>query len=183
MIAQARPAPGAAALAEAKAQLRVDGTGEDALIAGLLASAVGVCEAFVGQMLLVRPVSESVAASAAWTRLGRTPVRAVTAVASGGMPLPADAYAVDIDGDGDGWVRLAATGIRPPRLQVTYEAGLAADWAGAPDPLRQGVLRLTEHLYARRDESGDDGPPAAVAALWRPFRRMSLGAARYGAAR
>ena len=190
MIAEEQPAPAAAALAEAKAQLRVDGTGEDALIARLIAGAVGVCEAFVGQMLLSRGVEETLSASGAWTRLARTPVRAVTGVTSGGVALAPEVYAIDIDQNGDGWVRCggeaahAARGI-PARLQLTYQAGLATDWAGVPDPLRQGVLRLTGHLYAQRDEAMRDGgsPPAAVAALWRPFRRMPFGRALYGSAR
>jgi uncharacterized phiE125 gp8 family phage protein len=58
--------------------------------------------------------------------------------------------------------------------RVAVEAGLAEDWNGVPEPLRQGIVRLTAHLYAHRDAAGDAGPPAAVAALWRPWRRMRL---------
>ncbi len=43
-----------------------------------------------------------------------------------------------------------------------------------PAPLRQGVVRLAGHLHAHRDETDAAGPPAAVTALWRPFRRMRL---------
>lgn len=189
---------GLAVLAEAKAFARVDGGADDAVIGGMVAAACGVCEAFVGQMLIVREVSERVPARGAWTRLARTPVRSVTTVvevaADGGeAALPLQAYAIDIDGNGDGWVRavgsgggtyralaLATSGFGGTRLRVTYHAGIASNWAGVPDALRQGVLRLAAHLYARQNAdgyAGGDGlesPPAAVAALWRPYRRMRL---------
>lgn len=186
---------GPAALAEAKAYARIDGSADDAVLAGMIAAACGVCEAFVGQLLIARAVSERVPARGAWTRLARTPVRSVemvVEVAADGREaaLPAEAYAIDIDVDGDGWVRAVGGGGRTyravahegfsgeilgrARLRVSYRAGIAGDWAGVPDPLRQGVLRLVAHLYARRDAEGSDAPPAAVAALWRPYRRMRL---------
>lgn len=56
-------------------------------------------------------------------------------------------------------------------LEVHLTAGLADDWASLPDALRQGIVRLTAHLFAERD-MGE--PPAIVAALWRPYRRMRL---------
>jgi hypothetical protein len=43
-----------------------------------------------------------------------------------------------------------------------------------PEPLRQGIVRLAAHLYAARGEV-EAVPPAAVAALWRPWRRVRLG--------
>jgi len=57
---------------------------------------------------------------------------------------------------------------------VTVEAGLAADWPSLPAPLRQGVAMLAAYLFDSRDGAG--APPAAVTALWRPFRRMRLDA-------
>jgi hypothetical protein len=35
------------------------------------------------------------------------------------------------------------------------------------------VLRLVAHLFTSRDGPGGD-PPAAVTALWRPYRRLRL---------
>jgi uncharacterized phiE125 gp8 family phage protein len=61
------------------------------------------------------------------------------------------------------------------RVAVRFTAGLAADWSGLPDGLRQGVLRLAAAQYRERETDGPPpGPPAAVAALWRPWRRMRL---------
>ena len=52
-------------------------------------------------------------------------------------------------------------------------AGMASDGNGVPEPLRQGIVRLTAYLFNARDGSGGE-PPAAVTALWRPYRRMRL---------
>jgi uncharacterized phiE125 gp8 family phage protein len=51
---------------------------------------------------------------------------------------------------------------------------MAPDWTGLPEALRQGVVRLAAHFYTHRTAAEDEGPPAAVTALWRPWRRMRL---------
>lgn len=160
-------APLAVSLGEAKAYLRIDGAEEDALLAGLVRTAAALCEAFTGQVLIAEARSETVAADGEWHRLAATPVRSFE-----GAFVGEDAAAFDslTDASGDGWVRIS--GGRAARVAV--EAGLAEDWNGVPEPLRQGIVRLTAHLYANRDAAGDAGPPAAVAALWRPWRRMRL---------
>ncbi len=189
MIETERFVAGAAAVAEARAFLRIDGAAEDVGIGALVESACGVCEGFVGQMLVARGVSETVEASGvlrpcsgqAWTRLRRTPVVSVTEVVElrdrvvvG--PVLAGDYALDIDGNGDGWVRSGGTWFASGHhLRVAYRAGMAANWSDVPAALRQGIVRLVAHLYADRDADG--APPAAVAALWRPYRRMPLGGA------
>lgn len=166
----------AQALSEAKAFLRRDGSGDDALIERSIASATGLCEAFIGQWLLTRAGIETVPATAVWTRLSATPVHVILGVdviGSDGaaVPLAEQEFAIDIDASGDGWVRL--TRQSPGRVQVRCEAGMAAAWDGLPEPLRQGIIRLAAHLYTERDGSGAE-PPAAVGALWRPWRRMRL---------
>jgi uncharacterized phiE125 gp8 family phage protein len=174
----------AEALAEAKTLMRAGDAGEDALIGAILQSAGTLCEQFTCQVLIARTVRQTLdegqghPRERGWRRLARTPVRAIgalealTADGSATVLAPAD-HAVDIDANGDGWVRSArATG----RLRVTYEAGLAADWAGVPAPLRHGILRLTAHLFTFRADAGAQAePPAAVTALWRPWRRLRLG--------
>ena len=52
---------------------------------------------------------------------------------------------------------------------------LADEWAQVPQAVRHGVIRLAAHLYRQRDTEGDSTtPPIAVAALWRPWRRLRL---------
>lgn len=175
MVIEEPVQPGAAALDAAKAFLRVETAEEDGLVAELVASAAGLCEAFTGQVLIRRGFQELLPRSGCWQRLGRSPVSAVTATeqaADGGAyaPLGAADHAIDIDAAGDGWVRAGGSG----RIRVSYEAGLAADWSSAPEALRQGIVRLAAHLYTHRAEAGGSTPPAAVVALWRPWRRMRL---------
>ena len=160
------------ALADAKAYLRVDGTGEDAAIAALVRAAAAACEAFGGVTLLTRSFEETVDANGAWVRLARTPVREIAGVVdAGGAALPTSAFSTDVDANGDGWVRLY---VRAARVRVRYRAGLAESWGDLPAPLTGGVVRLAAHLWAGREGAGDGPPPAAVTALWRPYRRMRL---------
>lgn len=163
-------------LEEAKAYLRLDGSGEDALLGRLIETATSLCEAFTGTVLVRRAFVETIAAERGWQRLVHGPVVAITnieAVSATGetAPLPADAYAIDIDATGTGWVRLTQAGAAA-RLRVTGRAGLAEDATGVPAPLAQGVVLLAAHLFDRRETPG--APPAAIAALWRPWRRMRL---------
>ena len=175
--------PGAAALAEAKAYLRVEGAEEDVMLTRLLGSVTELCERFVRQALLARGFSEVLPAGGAWARLGMTPVQVITGIEGlprdgGAFTLPTGAYAIDIDADGGGWVRVTQPG-DAARIRVNYQAGLAADWTALPEALRQGVARLVAHLFTHRDAMADAGPPAAVTALWRPWRRMTLGRDRH----
>jgi uncharacterized phiE125 gp8 family phage protein len=59
------------------------------------------------------------------------------------------------------------------RVQVSGSAGMADHENGVPEPIRQGVLRLVSHLFTSRDGEGGE-VPAAVTALWRPYRRMRI---------
>lgn len=165
-------------LAEVKAYLRIGTSEEDALLAGLARGAAGLCEAFTGRALLARAVTEMLPASTAWTRLGAAPVRAIESVASlapdgTATALPAEDHAIDIDAAGDGWVRLTRLD-GAKRIRVSYSAGMAADPNGIPEALRHGIVRLAAHLYTHRDARDGSGPPAAVTALWRPWRRLRI---------
>jgi uncharacterized phiE125 gp8 family phage protein len=167
----------AGAVAAVKDYLRIENDAEDALIARLVAVAVGHGERFIRRMLIVRTVCDVVRPTSSWTRLAGSPVSAITQVeglaADGSAAmLAAGSYAIDIDAGGDGWVRLTANG--PRRVRVTYTAGLAESWSALPEPIAQGVVRLAAHLFTHRDGADAGAPPAAVAALWRPWRRVSL---------
>jgi uncharacterized phiE125 gp8 family phage protein len=164
-------------MSEAQAYVRIETGEEEAVLAGLIRSASALCEAFLNQVVVARTFQVEVPASGAWERVPLSPVRSISSVAvidpSGvETAVPSSDYAVDIDSSGDGWVRFsnAAGG---SRLRVTGLAGIADTENEVPEPIRQGVLRLIAHLFTARDGSGGE-PPAAVTALWRPYRRMRL---------
>lgn len=169
----------ALAVAAVKAVLRAGTSDEDDLVAAFAESALGLAEQFLGCVTIARTMREALSAGPAgpaWHRLGAAPVRAITGVETpDGVALAADAYAIDIDAAGAGWVRLtrAATPLR--QVVAVFEAGLATGWADLPAGVRQGVVLLAAYLFDQRDAGG--APPAAITALWRPFRRMTLGAA------
>jgi uncharacterized phiE125 gp8 family phage protein len=164
-------------MSEAQAYVRIETGEEEALLAGLIRTASGICEAFMNQVVVARDFEVDLPASRSWARLPITPVRAMTTVAEVNVDgsvgaLPSSGFTIDVDYAGDGWVRLEQAAAAS-RIRVTGRAGMADDENGVPEPIRQGVLRLVAHLFTSRD--GTDGePPAAVTALWRPYRRMRL---------
>ena len=164
-------------ISEAQAYVRVETGEEEALLAGLIRTASGLCEAFLRQVVIARDFSVQVAAGSRWERLDVGPVISITsveAVDSSGIAtlLPSSSYAMDIDSSGDGWVRVTDAGGHA-RVRVSGTAGMAQGENDVPEPIRQGVLRLVAHLFTTRDGDGGE-PPAAVTALWRPYRRMRL---------
>ena len=96
------------AVVAVRAVLRLEGSAEAALLGRVCATAILVCEAFVGGAIVAR-----------------------------------------VAGD-----------------------GAAESWDAVPAPVAQGVAMLAAHLFDHRES--DALPPAAVAALWRPYRRMRL---------
>lgn len=159
----------AAAIGAIKARLRVVTTDEDALIAAFAETALGLCERVIGQATIARTMTQALNGCGGWQRLAARPVTAISLVSDrAGQPLAADTYAVDIDTNGLGWVRLPS-GVR---AQADFTAGLAADWPGLPAAIRDGAAMLAAHLFD--DRTGAAPVPAAVTALWRPFRAMRL---------
>ena len=164
-------------MSEAQAYVRIETGEEEAVLAGLIRTASALCESFLNRVVVARDFALELPTSSDWQRLELTPVLSISAVEaldSGGFatPLLTSGYAIDIDSSGDGWVRLSEpTDAR--WIRVSGTAGMAEDENGVPEPIRQGVLRLTAHLFTARDGSGGE-PPAAVTALWRPYRRMGL---------
>ncbi len=167
------PGPLAVSIGECKAFLRLDRDDEDAVLAGFVRTAMGLCEAFTGQWLIVRGGEQRISGGNAWQRLLARPVVAITGVGTAAGALPGDGYEADIDAAGAGWVRLTGTGDGP--ATVTFRAGLAPDWNGLPEPLRQGLIRLVAHMFTHRDAVDAGAAPSAVAALWRPYRHVRLG--------
>ena len=173
------PVPAPEALAELKQWLAVTGSREDAALERLVGAALELCESFTGQMPLEATCEETLPAAASWQGLATRPVQAIVAVF--GIPaegprfaLPADAYALELDADGGARVRVVRPGAAG-RIAVRFVAGLAPTWADLPDSLRHGIVRLAAHQHRVRDDgSAQPLPPAAVAALWRPWRRMRV---------
>jgi hypothetical protein len=58
------------------------------------------------------------------------------------------------------------------RVRVTLTAGIADGWDALPAAIREGAAMLAAYLYDARDAS--QPPPAAITALWRPYRRQAL---------
>lgn len=176
--------PGAApvSLSEARGWMRMGTTADDAVVAQLIRVATDLCEAFIGQWLIVRAGEEIAELRAGAARLSARPVAAVDGVTlilpdGGGEAVLGDAdYRVTIARDGTAHVAVHDTqGARTAR--IACRAGLAPNANGVPEAIRQGIVRMVQHLHEARD-AADAAPPAAVAALWRPWRRLTLGSGR-----
>lgn len=165
-------------IADVKNFVRLEHDSDDAAIDGFMRSAASLCEDFVGQMLIARPVTELLGVRSEWQKLKQLPVQAISEVAvisvdGTAATMAPDSYALDIDSDGYGWVRLENR-FEASRIRVTYVAGMGANWDDLPQTLRQGIVRLAGYLYTNRDGVDAGGPPSAVTALWRPHRRLRL---------
>lgn len=166
----------ARAVAAVKARLRVASNGEDALIAAFAETALGLAEQFTGRVLIARDLAAILPVIGGWQRLTAMPVQRIETIeglASDGTAtaLPLIDYAIDIDAQGQGWVRIGDAG-GASRVRVTLTAGAVASWDAVPAALREGVTMLAAYLYAAQDIS--QPPPAAITALWRPYRQMAL---------
>ena len=180
------PAVEPVSLTEARGYLRIDCGEDDAGLVSFLKAARELCEAFTGLVLIAtryvetRPFDAAQASGVPWStgrtlRLGKMPLRQImsaTLVSRDGTRRELGPHDFDIAEDARGQALLRMTFLPPAgaSLEVDYRAGMGADWNDVPEALRQGILRLTAHLYAHRDRADDIGPPLAVAALWRPFR-------------
>lgn len=167
----------AVTMGEAQAYVRIETGEEEAVLAGLIRTASALCESFINQVVIARAFTEDLPSSGSWERLILTPVTSITTVEvidemGIATPLPSTEYALDVDSSGDGWVRVTS-GAAAGRIRVTGTAGMAPSENEVPEPIRQGVLRLIAFLFTSRDGAGGE-PPAAVTALWRPYRRMRL---------
>lgn len=170
-----------AALAELKDWLGITTSADDAQLAALLRASLDLCEDFTGLMPLQQVCEELLPASADWQQLAARPVQAITQLT--GVPaegarfaLAVGSYEIELDADGAGLVRVINQGAAG-RITVLFLAGIAPNWTDLPEALRHGVLRLAAHQYRTREDLSANAatPPAAVAALWRPWRRLRLG--------
>ncbi|UNK80417.1 hypothetical protein MNQ96_04875 [Sphingopyxis granuli] len=105
MVESLLPGEVPVSLDEARGWLRMGATIDDAVVAGLVRAAASICEAFVGQWLIVRAGEECLALRGGTLRLAARPVVAVDAVTllrpdGAETVLGADRYRVTIARDG-----------------------------------------------------------------------------------
>lgn len=169
-------------LQDMKDWLRIaGGDEEDGLLAGLIAAAVSLCEGFTGQWVMIRQSEWRGLLYGGGTaiRLKSRPLVAVDDVImmERGQEVALNAAAYRLGGDRAGAATLQLVeGYGWRQMLVRYRAGIAQDRAGVPDALRHGIVRMVQHLYETRDRPvAEQMPPAAVAALWQPWRRIGLG--------
>ena len=133
-----------AALAELKQWLGVTIAQDDAQLGALLHTAVDVCADFTGLLPLACTVEETLRAEVRPQGLVTRPVKGLVAVAT----LAADGTRTALDGGAYCW-------------------DITADGAA--------VIRLAAHHYrGRENPEASSSPPASVAALWGPWRRLRL---------
>ena len=177
MLSHAPLGLGSDMLDEVRVYLRLENMDDDPSLGAIMIAAISYAESFTGQILIRREINETRSVSPAWQRLSASPVLSVGSVTG----IPAEGsyfslnqadYDVRIDND-DGYVGIMRPGAAG-RVEINYRAGLAENWSELPESLRLGILSLAGYLYQNRDGSNDAGPPAAVAALLRPWRRMRL---------
>lgn len=175
------PGDAAVSLNEARSWLRLGATIDDAVVAGLVRAATNICEAFIGQWLIVREGEEVLPIKRHLCQPGARPVVAIDAATlllpgGGEAVLAATEYQLSVGGDGT--ARLTIADPRgAARVRVAYRAGIAAGTNDIPEAIRQGIVRMTQHLHDARDGAAA-APPAAIAALWQPWRRLTLGSGR-----
>ena len=166
-----------APLDQCRQWLAISTARDDALLVQMLHAACALCEGFTRLVPLATQFEELLPAVPGWQPLGTRPVREILALeqvaADGTRTVLTAGFETRIDSKRRGHIRL----LRPARethCAVRFAAGLEAEWEALPPGLAQGVIRLAAHHYRTRDSGSDSSPPAAIAALWRPFRVLQL---------
>lgn len=174
------PMLGGAALVELKHWLGISRPTEDAALIRLLEASLAICEAFTGKIPLLQTVEEVVALRSGWQEVSSRPVRTLVSaalIAADGtretLAVPGDTLELQI-ADSACVQLLRPFDGRGVALQLVV--GIADDWEQVPAPLRHGIISLAAHHYRDRDRNGrvSAAPPAAVTALWRPWRSVRL---------
>lgn len=174
-----------------KAHLRL-GTGfaddavQDPVLDSFLRAALAAIEARTGKILLSRVFSWTLTAwrDAQGQALPVAPVGAITDVTFyDGMEqataLPQNHYSLARDHHRP---RLVPTGAQLPavpragRVEITFDAGFADDFADLPADLAQAVLMLAAHYYENRSETGltDGAFPLGVAVLIERYKTVRI---------
>ena len=189
LVLTSGPAAEPVTVGEAKAHLRVDGTGEDALIASLILTSRLHIETALGIALITQswrleldswPMARPVL-------LPMRPLQAVGAVRVRGIDgsptlVASDNYLVDTVGTpprllpvNAGW---PAPGRRIGGIEIDLTAGYGAAATDVPAPIRQALLLLVAHWYEHRDPIEIGAPetriPGIISDLLEPYRSKRL---------
>lgn len=188
MAMTAAPAVEPVTLAEAKAQLRVDGTAEDAFITSLIVTSRLQIEAALGLALVTQSWRLTLDD---WPGTGEIelpvrPVQSVVAIeiAAGGGTVALDAGSYHLDGQGHR-PRIVLIDIVPPApdtvadgIAIELTAGFGMSATDVPATIRQALLLLVAHWYENREPASMNtttpGIPDAVSALLTPYRQVRL---------
>ncbi len=87
--------------------------------------------------------------------------------------LDTSEYDTEIHADGSGRIRLGSS-VPETRIEARVTAGVSSSWNQLEAALKHGIIRLAAHNYRERDQGAGGSPPASVAALWHPYRRLRL---------
>ncbi|QQR69854.1 MAG: phage head-tail connector protein [Alphaproteobacteria bacterium] len=173
------PASEPVSLDEAKAQCRIDGAQDDALLTRLIVVAREACESYTGRALISQSWTlwrDSFPADGSPLRLPRPPLQSVASVQSYDesdlfVAMIASDYMVDTAStpgrvalrSGRSWP-VAGRALHGVRVEFTAGYGTSAD--AVPAALRQGILAHIAALYEYRgDGLNAQGELASLAAL------------------
>lgn len=162
-------------LAEVKQFLRIETADENALLSMWISQAREACETFIGRALITQDwrLVEQARTS---LELRPGPVQSIVSVTYddgiSSRVLTADEYELQSQNGLDRIVFDPALG--GGEVSVEFRAGYGDDWNAVPLSIRQGLLRLVAHHHRFRDAADAPALPAAVTALWRPFRVLGL---------
>ena len=188
MAMTAAPAVEPVTLAEAKAQLRVDGNAEDAYITSLIVTSRLQIEAALGLALITQRWRLTLDdwPGAGVVELPMRPVQSIESIAishgdGAASLLPGASY--HLDGMAQP-ARLVLKDEAPPRpnaiaegIAIDFTAGFGLLAVSVPQPIRQALLLLVAHWFENREPSdANNGTriPDAVSALLAPYRVVHL---------
>lgn len=153
-------------VAEVKANARIDGDDEDALVAAYIAAAVRSIEEMTGRALMAQTWDYKTYGLKGnrKIKLPKVPVSAISAVtyfdrdnaeqslsAGNFLLYTADDKAIVQPSDGTDW---PSTYDRPDAVKITFVAGYSSA-SDVPEGLRQAVILLATHWFEHRAPVGD----------------------------
>lgn len=166
-------------LAEARAQCRIDGTDEDALLTIYIAAARGKAEQYTGRRLITQTWAQTLDAFPSGSQailLEVSPAASISSLqyidtAGATQTLSSGAYVLDT---GRAVARLTPTpdtewptaDDRPNAVTITIVAGYGAAGTNVPSDLRAWMLLTIGFLYAQREAIDVTGKAAELPGRW-----------------